>query len=165
MKASGLKNRYEKLIGFEKEIEKEAKKSESRTVCGFNVGDGPCNVCMYRERCDSMIDSEAHRVWQMRSLLYMAYKDLERELREFIDENEPDENAGREVKCLLARTIRRLAASRTVLSDERLDLARESESIFEQLYYSTGDPEYRDEAESSRSMCQRIASENRIIEI
>ena len=151
-----LQTRYAALLRFERHIRKEDDEGPSRTVCAFKYGDGPCAVCMYKERCETNVREAGQSVWQMRSNSFLAYKALEGDLRALLA-IEPAGTEDRDfLRAMLARVLRREAANQAVFSVEDEDRLREAQEIFEDLYYGSGDPGFREEGESCSRMLDRI---------
>lgn len=171
-----LKSRYRAIRTFEEGSAEEEKKQVGQTVCGFDYDPGHCRLCMYHDVCAGRIRTARSAGWQRRMQTFRALNELELRVRESLKENltraEMPGSGGTEstgpgrygrpdpereqLLALLAKVLRTLAASPVVQNTNDANRAEEAFRIFEDLYYSTGDPEYREQMESCRLLVSRM---------
>ena len=171
-----LKNRYRAIRLFEEGSAEEEKKRVGQTVCGFDFDPGHCRLCMYHDTCAGRIRGARSAGWQRRMQSFRALNELELAVRNSLNEKqsrqEPPGTGGSELPrrrrygrpdpeeeqllALLAKVLRTLARSPVVQNTNDANRAEEACRIFEDLYYSTGDPEYREQMESCRLLVSRM---------
>lgn len=154
--AAWYAERLQKLADYEKNIEAEVENIRKNTVCGFFWGEGPCGLCLYRDLCRARDQKAGQLEWKGRTKVYVGHAELERGLRQRIAELEQENGDTEPFRILLADVLRRMARSGTVLSEDRAAMAAEALEIFDSLYYASGDPARRSDAESCRLLLQRL---------
>lgn len=149
------KMRMDALIQMESSAEKEKKDGQSRTVCAFPFRGKECAKCMYYDLCSERVHAAEEKSFRMGMEALRSYVRMEKEIREAIPKEEETEIQN-SMKAALAGVLRREALNRTVFSDDTSKRIEEAFSIYQDLYYATGNPSYRDEAESCRHLLDRI---------
>lgn len=145
-------NVYGRLQDLERAVSEEERDGRSRTRCGFEYGAGPCGVCMFRAGCEETVQASRWKVWELRTGIYRNYSKLAENVRTALKEDPASER----LRVLLARILRSLARNDMVLGEGRKEMAQESFRLFTDLYYQTGAPVYREEAESARILAAQL---------
>lgn len=145
---NALKERLEMLTEYERKALETRDKEKELKPCGFEYGTPECNFCMRQKYCADEAKESDRSAWQKLTRVMVAYKTLEKDLREM----NSDDLVARET---LARVLRCIANNGTVVGIEDENNIREAEKIFSELYYSTGNQQFREEAESCRLMHEK----------
>ena len=146
-----VKTRLDKFLDLDKYADECMSKAVEGTRCGFDYGLPGCNICMYQEHCREGYEAKARHAWQIQAIVMTEYRKIEQELRKMQDMDEKNED----VLAALAKVLRAMAGSGSVIETGLDPKLTEAEKIFRELYYNTGDRDYMEEAESCAALNRR----------
>lgn len=132
--------------------------AENHTPCGFSWNEMNCRGCLHKADCDESRERSVHTAWNMRMRALREYSRLEEKARKMLKES-GETAAGSvdavELQVLLAKVLRNLADNDLILGEDSGARFHEAEQLFLELYYQTGSPGYKEEAESCRLLAMR----------